>query len=39
MAGPYAAFSNDIRRDTDILVITRSWNFTSNNQLETNKAR
>jgi len=39
MAGPYAAFSKDIRRDTDILVITRSWNFTSNNQLETNKAR
>ncbi len=39
MAGPYAAFSNDIRRDTDMLVITRSWSFTSTNQLETNKAR
>ena len=38
MAGPYAAFPADIRRDTDILVITRNWNFTSNNQLET-KAR
>jgi protein TonB len=38
MAGPYAAFPAEIRRDTDILVITRNWNFTSNNQLET-KAR
>ncbi len=38
MAGPYASFSPDIRRDTDLLVITRSWNFTSSNQLET-KAR
>ncbi len=38
MAGPYAVFPADIRRDTDILVITRNWNFTSNNQLET-KAR
>ena len=38
MAGPYAAFSPDIRRDTDVLIITRSWSFTSNNQLET-KAR
>jgi protein TonB len=38
MAGPYAPFPADIRRDTDILVITRNWNFTSNNQLET-KAR
>lgn len=37
MAGA-AAFPPDIRRDTDILVITRNWNFTSNNQLET-KAR
>ena len=35
MAGPYAAFSSDIRRDTDILVITRNWNFTRSNQLET----
>ena len=38
MAGPYAPFPADIRRDTDILVITRNWNFTSSNQLET-KAR
>ena len=34
MAGPYAPFSSAIRSDTDLLVITRSWNFT-NNQLQT----
>ncbi len=38
MAGPYAAFPPDIQRDTDILEITRSWNFTSRDSLET-KAR
>ena len=27
MAAPYAVFPNDIRRDTDILVITRTWFF------------
>jgi len=27
MAAPYARFPDDIRRDTDILVITRTWNF------------
>ena len=35
MAGPYAAFSPDIRRDYEVLEITRTWNFTSSNQLET----
>ena len=35
MAGPYSAFPPDIRRDTDILVITRSWNFTRGDSLET----
>jgi periplasmic protein TonB len=35
MAGPYAAFPPDIRRDTDLVVISRVWNFTNNNQLET----
>ena len=35
MAGPYAVFPADIRRDTDILVITRSWNFTRSDSLET----
>lgn len=28
MASPYAAFPPDIRRDTDILEITRTWSFT-----------
>ena len=35
MASPYAAFPPDIRRDTDLLVITRKWSFTSSDQLET----
>lgn len=35
MAGPYAPFPPDIRRDTDLLEITRSWYFTSGDQLET----
>ena len=35
MAAPYAPFSAEIQRDTDILVITRAWNFTSSNQIET----
>jgi protein TonB len=28
MAAPYSAFPPDIRRDTDILYITRTWSFT-----------
>ena len=39
LAGPFAAFSPDIRRDTDLLVITRSWNFTRSNNLETDNAK
>ena len=27
MAAPYARFPPDVRRDTDILVITRTWHF------------
>lgn len=27
MAAPYSSFPPDIRRDTDILVITRTWHF------------
>ena len=27
MASPYAAFPADIKRDTDILYITRTWTF------------
>ncbi len=37
MAAPYGAFTPEIRRDFDILEFTRSWNFTSNNELETKK--
>lgn len=39
LSGPFAAFSPDIRRDTDLLVITRSWNFTRSNNLETDNAK
>jgi protein TonB len=35
MAGPYAAFPPDIRKDYEILEITRIWNFTNSNKLET----
>ena len=34
MAAPYAAFPPDIRRDTDILSITRTWTFTQSERLE-----
>ena len=27
LAGPYAPFPEDIRRETDILHITRTWQF------------
>ncbi len=33
LAGPYAAFPSDIRRDTDILVITRTWRFAQGDRL------
>ncbi len=35
MAGPYAAFPPSIARDTDLLEITRTWNFTRGDQLQT----
>lgn len=35
MASPYAPFPPDIRKDTDILEITRTWYFTQGNSLET----
>jgi protein TonB len=34
LAAPYAPFPPDIRKETDILSITRTWTFTSNDQLE-----
>ena len=33
MAGPYSPFPPDIRRDTDVLEITREWSFTQGDQL------
>ena len=33
MAAPYARFPPDIRRDTDVLVITRAWNFAQGDRL------
>ena len=35
MAGPYAAFPPSIRRDTDLLVITRTWFFGQGDKLWT----
>jgi periplasmic protein TonB len=35
MAGPYAAFPASIRRDTDLLVITRTWFFGQGDKLWT----
>lgn len=35
MAAPYAAFPDDIRRDTDILGIPRTWTFTRSDQIAT----
>ncbi len=35
LAAPYAAFSSDIAKDTDILGITKTWTFTSSDRLAT----
>jgi periplasmic protein TonB len=35
MASPFAAFPPDIRRDTDLLIITRTWFFGQGNKLWT----
>ena len=35
LASPFAPFPPDIRRDTDILSITRTWTFTSSDRLES----
>jgi len=35
MAAPYAAFPPDIKRDTDILHITRTWTFTKGDLLRS----
>ncbi|MFA5825960.1 MAG: energy transducer TonB, partial [Gallionellaceae bacterium] len=35
LAAPYSAFPPDIRKETDVLSITRTWMFTSNDHLES----
>jgi periplasmic protein TonB len=35
MAGPFAPFPDDIRRDTDILNITRTWTFARGDELHS----
>ncbi|MFZ2628841.1 MAG: TonB family protein [Rugosibacter sp.] len=36
MAAPYAPFPEAIKRDTDVLEITRTWTFTSEDELHAN---
>jgi protein TonB len=35
MASPYAPFPDNIRRDTDIIEITRTWSFSTSDRLQT----
>ncbi|MDO8932245.1 MAG: TonB family protein [Rhodocyclaceae bacterium] len=35
IAAPYAAFPPDVRRDTEVLSITRTWNFTNADRVQT----
>ncbi len=35
LAAPFSPFSAEIKRDTDILTITRTWMFTSSDKLES----
>lgn len=35
LAAPYAAFPPDIRKEAEVLSITRTWSFTSNDQLQS----
>ncbi len=35
MSAPYARFPPDIKRDTDVLAITRTWTFTKADALES----
>lgn len=35
LAAPFAPFPEDIRKETDILYITRTWVFTSGNRLQS----
>jgi len=35
MAAPYSPFPSDIRRDTEILDITRTWTFARGDELRS----
>ena len=35
MSAPYGAFPDDIKRDTDLLTITRKWSFTHDDMLQS----
>ena len=35
LAAPYTRFPDDIKKDTDILSITRTWSFTQEEQVAT----
>ena len=35
LAAPFAPFPDDIRQETDVMYITRTWVFTSGNRLQT----
>ncbi|MEO5765944.1 MAG: TonB family protein [Casimicrobiaceae bacterium] len=36
MSAPFAAFPVDVRRDTDILTVARTWTFTKGDELTSN---
>ena len=36
LGAPYAAFTPDIRKDTDFIEITRTWTFTNGDQVRAN---
>lgn len=35
LAAPYPAFPPDIRKDTDVIEITRTWTFTNADMVKT----
>lgn len=37
LAAPFAPFSEEMRRDTDVLHITRNWEFLDSNRLEASR--
>ncbi|MBS0356854.1 MAG: energy transducer TonB [Proteobacteria bacterium] len=39
LAAPYATFPPDIRRDTDLIEITRTWTFTNSDILQTSSKK